>query len=280
MTMRLVLILAATVLLTGAAAAQEEAAPPEAKALLESCAARKFETTVGVTADGKKRASKVKLCGKEGQTDAEWATTLKDAAAKVAANDQLPQAAKNQVTAALNAEIAKIEAAIALAGAPLVAIEPSDRPAEYSSLPPLPTPPAEPVASGYSTLPPLPAAPKVATAAAVAKPAVPQRKPRLTIRCYTPGDIGGDGPCLSLQRETMLTVRADEHLAGGTSLRFLRRGDLRGEVALAQMRRGQSRRFKLPLELCSGVAGSKVQIQVVGGANQVVDSLGPYQLSC
>ena len=278
--MRLALILAATALSASAAAAQKEAASPEAKALLESCAARKFETTVEVTVDGKKRASKVKLCGKEGQTDAEWANTLKDAAAKVAANDKMPQAAKDQVTAALNAEIAKIEAAMVVANAPLIAIQPSERPAEYSVLPPLPTPPAAAVVSGYSALPPLPAAPKVATAAAAARPAVPLRKPRLTFRCYTPGDIGGDGPCLALQRETILTVRADEHLGGAASLRFLRRGDIRGEVALAQMRRGQSRRFKLPLELCTGVAGSKVEIQVVGGSNQVVDTLGPYQLSC
>ena len=47
--------------------------------------ARKFETTVEAVVDGKKRGSKVRLCGKEGQTDADWASTLKDAAKKVEA---------------------------------------------------------------------------------------------------------------------------------------------------------------------------------------------------
>jgi hypothetical protein len=81
-----------------------------------------------------------------------------------------------------------------------------------------------------------------------------------------------------------MTVRADEDLASGTLLRFLRRGDFRGEVALAQMRKGQSRRFKLPQPLCAGVSSSKVEVQILGraanGTNQVADTLGPYQLRC
>jgi ribosomal protein S11 len=153
MTMRLVLIFAATALAsagglaskpaaaqTGAAASQ--APPSEAKALVESCSAHKFETTVDVTVDGKIRSSKVKLCGKVGQSDADWMGTLKDAARKVEANTALPKAERDQIISALNAEISKIEAVKPVASAlPSTPRPPAERPPEYSTLPPLPTAP-------------------------------------------------------------------------------------------------------------------------------------------
>ena len=56
--------------------------PADAKALIDTCAAHKFETIVSdVTADGQPKKSRVKLCGQPGQTDAEWIATLKDARA-------------------------------------------------------------------------------------------------------------------------------------------------------------------------------------------------------
>ena len=57
-----------------------------------------------------KQSSKVKLCGKQGQTDAEWAATLKDAAAKIEANPEMPQPVKDQLSRRAKAEIAKVEA--------------------------------------------------------------------------------------------------------------------------------------------------------------------------
>src|SRR5688572_24028595 len=86
MTVRLALIFAATTLVSVSALAQAGASQtpsPEAKAQVESCEAHKFETTVKLmTAEGKVRSSKVRLCGVEGQTDAQWAATLKDAVRK------------------------------------------------------------------------------------------------------------------------------------------------------------------------------------------------------
>jgi len=278
--MRLALIFAAAALAPtnglaqGQAAAQVDAAasqspPLETKALVESCSAHKFETTVEMSVDGKKRNSKVKLCGKEGQTDVDWANTLKDAVTKIEANETMAQAAKDQIITALNAEISKIEAANA-AGSP----------------PPVTTaPPAAPQPES-ATLPPLPAAPALATNSPLATPAASPGKPSLTIHCSTRDELGGGGPCISLERDTLLTIRADEDLPGGTRLRFLRRGDVRGEVTLAQMRQGQSLRFKLPPKLCVGVASSKVEIQILGraasgtGANRVLDTLGPLRLRC
>jgi hypothetical protein len=105
------------------------------------------------------------------------------------------------------------------------------------------------------------------------------KKPRLTIRCLSPGESGAGSSCSSLDRATRLQVSADGDLGGGTSLRFLRRGDRRAELALAQMHQGEQFRTKLPPELCAGVASSQVQIQVVN-SNQVVETLGPYKLRC
>lgn len=268
MTMRLALMIAATALVSAAASAPAQSPPPKPKASAESCAHR-FETKVEVVVDGKPRSTKVRLCGKQGQTDADWAVTLKDAVTKVQANATMPQAMKDQITAALNAEVSKTEAANVAANRvtttlPVAIARPAERPPQYSTLPPIPT------------------APKVATKSSlVATRAPAPRKPRITIRCITPGEPGGGGPCLSLVKNTLLTVRADENLAAGTRLRFLRRGNERGEVALAQMRQGQSLRSRLPKELCSGVVRSDVQIQILAGsANQVVDTLGPYDLRC
>lgn len=224
---------------------------PEALKLVTDCNARKFETTVDREVNGVRQSSKVKLCGKQGQTDAEWAATLKDAAAKIEANDKMPQAAKDQLSVALKAEIAKVEAG-AVAAPPVAAVE----------LPaPRPTPP--------------PAA--VAAKAPASAPAL--KKPKLTIRCLAPGEKGGGSSCGTLDRATRLSVFADADLGSGASLRFLRRGDERAQLALAPMRQGETYRLKLPPELCAGVASTKVEIQVMG-SGQVVNTFGPYSLRC
>lgn len=308
MTMRLALILAATALASANALAQGKAAEPkkaaaaeppsaEKQAFLESCAARKFETVVQVTVDGAKRGKKVTLCGKAGQSDADWIGALKDAAKKVEANGEMAPEVKGQIVTALNLEIAKWEAAAKPLNLPKRA-EPApalaDR-AEYSVLPPMPKPVAPPPVladrAEYSVLPPMPEPLKVAkpnldpakltASTTTGKPAPAAKRPRLTVKCLIPGEPGGGGACVSLERDTLLAVRADEAMEEGASLRFLRRGDAKGQIALAQMRRGQTIRSKLPAQLCAGVASSKVEIQVVSGSgNQVVDRFGPYQLRC
>jgi hypothetical protein len=272
MTTRLALILATASLAPAHAASQSP--PPEEKALVESCAAHKFETTVRTMADGKVKSSKVKLCGKEGQTRADWVGTLKDAVKKVEANEAMAPAMKEQIATALNLEIARVEAATAAASGPQTATV-STLPNE---LPVAIVPPAE-TRPEYASLPPLPA-PVIASKPPPKAFTPGPKKPRLTIRCSVPGEAGGGSSCDSLERDTQLTIRADEDLAGGTSLRFLRRGDARGEIALAQMRQGQSLRSKLPSQLCAGVASSKVEIQILAGSSQVVDTLGPYGLRC
>ena len=76
--------------------------------VLRSCDAHKFETVVEELVDGQPHKSTVKLCGKEGQTDAQWIGTLKDAIAKLKLNPQMPEAVKNQIITALNSEIGRL----------------------------------------------------------------------------------------------------------------------------------------------------------------------------
>lgn len=224
---------------------------PEALKLITDCNARKFETVVDREENGERKSSKVKLCGKQGQTDAEWAATLKDAAAKIDANDKMPQGAKDQLSAALKAEIAKVEAG------------------------------AAPTAPGASVVPPapppLPAPSAVAAKTLQAAPVL--KKPKLTIRCLSPGEKGGGSSCSVLDRATRLSILADAELASGASLRFLRRGDVRAQQPLTPMRQGETFRSKLPPELCAGVASTKVEIQVMS-SGQVVETLGPFSLRC
>lgn len=271
-----------------AAAPGASSAVKATETLAASCLDRKFETTVQVAGrDGQPRASKVKLCGKPGQSDAEWLGTLKDAVEKVVLDPKMSKAVKDQLITAFNGEIARL-AAIAEAKAQPAPLLAAPSVAASTIVPP---PSAFAAAPGidkapqYSTYAPLPTAkPVAATATVAAVSAVPTLPaPRLTFRCTATTTIAADGPCDLLEREMLLTVRAEENVPGGTSLRFLRRGENRAEVALAALRPGQSQRFSLPARVCQGVSGSRVEIQVVRTANsgpQVVDTRGPFELRC
>ncbi|HKC03349.1 MAG TPA: hypothetical protein VKC17_08605 [Sphingomicrobium sp.] len=262
-------------------AAEPAAASPEP--LIADCEAHQFQTIVHVTVAGKPRSSKVKLCGKTGQTDAEWLHTLKDAIEKVRASESMSAEAKDQVIAALNVELARLTPAADTSPPPatVVALPPA------STVPPPPPPFVSAPVGGpveYSALPPLPAPLPAASSVMIAASAPPPLPaPRLTLRCLATNTVSAEGPCDPLEQNMVLTVRADEDVARGTSLRFLRRGDNRAEVALLQLRRGQTQRFALPANVCKGVAGSRVEIQVIraaGSSTQVVDTRGPYDLRC
>lgn len=250
-------------------------APSQMQALLQNCDAHKFETVIDVVVDGKPKQSKVKLCGNEGQTDADWLRTLQDAADKTAANDKMDKPVRDQVVAALKLEIARLGGA-AVPKAEGVLPPPRQRPtakplSDFAALPPMPTAPTAPVKV-------------LGGIAGVSVPLMP--KPRLSLSCYNPNDIVGEGPCTGFERETMLTVKADENLPAGTSLRFVRDGEARAEVQLAQLQRGKSMRVSLPQDVCLHSAGGSLEIRIVratketGPSGQVVGKDGPYNLRC
>ena len=290
-------IFSIAVLLAVPAAAKDQpqsASPaPSAKLenLLENCDAHKFETTVDSVVDGQPHRSKVKMCGTEGQSDADWIGTLKDAIAKLDANKDMPPATRDQIVSAINTEIARLNG-VGTAN-PNDSLLPPGRSAskspeplsnDYTVLPPLPTttpppprvlPPAEEaaLAGGASTAAPatVPAAPPPAQKAAMANP-------RLSFSCVNP-DYPGGGPCITLTRDTMLTVKSPAAVAGDLSLRFVRQGDARADVSLGAMRKGQTVRLSIPQAVCSGVVTSEVVMQVIGGG-QVLDRQGPFLLRC
>lgn len=259
------------------AAASEEPAPP---ALAQSCDARKFETQFHYTSKGQPKTSKMRLCGKAGQSESEWVATLKEAVDKTAANAAMPQSVKDQIIGALNGEIARLTG---LAAAP-AAVSAVPVTADISKLPRRSgggSAPVQPASRDYAALPPLPTAPTVApprllrsgAAAAVLLP-----KPALSIECRNSDDVGGEAPCTDFERDTLVSVRARENLPAGTAIRFVR-GDASADVDVAGLARGKLARFELPREICRGVGGGKLEVKVVRSA-QVVGDEGEFNLRC
>ena len=266
--------------------------PAPAEQLMQSCDAHKFETFVRTVVDGQPQQSKVKLCGKEGQSDAEWIGTLKDAVAKLGVNQDMPADERNQIITALNSEIARLE----IHGASTIAAPTASKTTlldGISPLPPLPQPgraeasvpptrempPAVP-RRDYAELPPLPTAPVAPThvlvgGVGVSMPLLP--RPKMSFSCYSPG--GAEGPCTGFNRYTLVTVHAGEDLPADTSLRFVRDGDPRADVQLAQVRKGRSMRFAIPVDVCRHAVGGKLELRIVR-AGQEVGTDGPYDLEC
>jgi hypothetical protein len=282
-----ILLLATLALAPAAAAAQPKDNPAPAEApsaemqkLLQNCEAHRFETVIETTVDGQPKKSKVRLCGNEGQSDADWIRTLKDAVEKTAANDKMSQAMRDQLISALNGEITRLTGLLA---------KPPAAVASTALPPPRAAPaPQSTIGRDYASLPPLPATPppptRVIAAGAANIPLL--ARPRLSITCFSPGDVGADGPCTDFVRDTLVTVRAGEDLPAGTSLRFVRNGDRRADVELAGLKRGKSLRFALPQDVCRGVGGGRLEVRIVrsapgvGELGQEVGREGPFNLRC
>src|SRR5262245_36267609 len=166
-------------------AAQATDAPPPSGAfdpvMVANCNSRMVEIPVTMTVRGLPKQTKVKICGKVGQTDGEWATTLKDALSKVEGNARMAPAVRDQIVTGLKIEIARLPTANAVvtpvprssppptiipvtSAPPLVAARPSPDTgrAEYSTYAPLPAPkpvttPTSLAAAVAMAPPPLPA---------------------------------------------------------------------------------------------------------------------------
>ena len=279
------LIMAAFALGATSAAAQQaetppvEAAvepPPELKALADSCAAHKFETMV--IAEGRRRPISVKICGKEGQSAADWLVTLKDSLAKTRSNAAMEPAVREKIVAALQAEIDRLESEAATASMTALSEDAA------IDLPSVPVVPHE-TAPQYSTLPPLPAPKRRApanlaggaAAASTAQEAEPLARLNLRVRCGLPGETFDS--CATLRGETRLLVQAGEDIAAGTVMRFVRDNDMREEIELGALKKGASLRFKLPGRVCRGVFRGKVEVQLVT-KGRATETLGPYSLNC
>ena len=298
MSWRLALLATIAIGASFPAAAQSDAPPPRDPPV-QSCTAHQFETTVVSTVDGKPRSQKVKICGVEGQSDADWKRTLEDSVAKVQVNEKMSPEMKKQIVDALKLEIATIgglgvPAQTGTTSAP-AAVAGSSVATATQTMPNIPSPltPARPPApraqrslqQDYGSLQPLPPPPPPVVTSAVATSMLPTlASPKIRLFCSSPNDPHGADECINLAANTVFTIRADETLSGDTSLRFLRKGDARADVRLAAMKKGQSMRVPMPQAVCSGVTRGTVDIEVMRrgstGVRQIVDSLGPYDLRC
>ena len=281
------IILAALALPAATAAAQESPTAP-ADESVQDCSAHKFETFVERVVDGAPRKSRVRLCGKQGQSDADWIATLEDAIAKVRENIEMPADARNQIISAVTAEIARLRdpagaasASAAPALTPRAAPRPRDLRDDYASLPTIPPPaPAQPVAP-----PPVAVANVPATAPAASVRAKPVGAasslvaPSLAFDCYVVGDISGPAPCIEFQRDTMITVRAKSDVPAGIELHFERNGNDRAKVAIGPMKSGRTKRLPLPGAVCQGVGDGRLVIGIWNGARPARTE-GPFPLRC
>jgi hypothetical protein len=283
-------------------------APTLAPKLIQNCDAHKFETVVDSLINGQPHQSKVKLCGVEGQSDAEWIETLRDAIKKLDANTDMSGPQRDQIVTAIKTEIARLTIlgagpVLPRRGSAATAVPQAPLSRDYSTLPPLPVPreTAPPprdvrrvgaagsetsaaVQKDFAQLPPMPAPlpPAAAPAAtAVLAPAVPLR---LNFGCDTPGDLSSDAPCAEFERETRVIVHAGEDIPAGTLLEFVRNDHPQAQVALGGLRRGGMLQVVLPAKVCSGFATGKLELRVVrddgNGVPQPLSSEGPYSLRC
>ena len=264
--------------------------PPVEAKLIQSCDAHKFEAVVDTVVDGQPSKSKVRLCGVEGQSDADWLGTLHDAIRKLEADKEMAPGKRDQIVAAIRAEIARLS----IVGTPVPpkreAREQSTPPLsrDYAALPPLPTPPETPVTASPTQLmattnvaSPMTAAPLPSVQAATGVvPAVAVTVPRLKISCEVPTDFAGPAACAEFERETRLTIAADADVPSGMALEFVRNGRAQGDLSLEGVGKGRPLLSALPPAVCSGFGAGRLELRVVQAGGAEVRSEGTYTLRC
>ncbi|MFC7537945.1 hypothetical protein ACFQPG_11310 [Sphingomonas sp. GCM10030256] len=87
-----------------------DAVPADIRTAVANCEGRKFVADASSGAGKDLRRTRIVLCGKKGASDAEVATMLKSAIAKIEANPQLPAENKGKVVAQLKAKLAELKA--------------------------------------------------------------------------------------------------------------------------------------------------------------------------
>lgn len=246
---------------------------PDRVAQIARCQGHKFDSLVEIDAV-KKRSTRVKLCANPGSSDADWVKTLEAAVVQIEQR-AMPPAAKDKLIGELRNEIARFappsKSVVIAQPAPLFV-------GDFGLANPL-TSPTERYET--SVLPPLPPR-KVALKGTAASEAPSKPVMSIRIKCLGRRESGTGGTCDFFDRNTMLVVSALKGLEKGGALRFLRRGEARGEALLAPLEVGRSVRVRLPAELCRGIAYSKVEIELLGpkSTGAAAARFGPYGLRC
>jgi hypothetical protein len=236
------------------------------------CEGEKFVFAWGAGA----KPTKVTLCSDKGANTQDVIRMLEDAAAKIESSpiaEDRRIALVQQIRAKITELQGKAPSSDSAAAAPALKTQPDV--AALLSQP-------EPVAPPTAPLAPVESPPATAIAHAPVVASTPARsplpKPNLRFECIS-AEFRAGGPCITLSRDTILIVKAADALQGGARLQFVRNGEIRSEQALGQLRKGQSVRFSIPRELCSGVSETEVEIRVAR-SGQRGDRQGQYLLRC
>ena len=259
----------------------------QADARLANCGARRFESVAEFEIDGKMKRSRLELCAKDGDTQAEWIATLEKNEAAIKAQTRLPESARFKLLSDLRAEIDRLKGSaqsLPIAGASIAAVPglavpkaPVVAPSsdfEVAALPPLPPP--KPAGS-------VPAAASAITRTASAAPAAPPGlRPKLAVKCAVPG--GNPINCDHLAIDDLLIIEAEENLASPLTLTFRRTksGDV-ADVTIRRLRQGDVSRIRVPAAMCKGVVRTTFDVQVSGpgtGKLPYADLLGPFRKDC
>lgn len=285
--MTLVSLLAALAAAGQAPASGEILTKEQAEARLANCGSRRFESIAEFEVDGKMKRSRLELCAKDRDTQADWIATLEKNEAQIKAQTRLPESARFKLLSDLRAEIERLkgvqrlvpdatvlattaEPTFSLPKAPIVA---PSRDFEVAALPPLPAPkPAGSVAAGSSSL----------STAASAPPPPRGMRPKLSVKCAVPG--GNPLSCDYLSLDDLFILEAEENLASPLTLTFRRTksGDV-ATVGVRRMAKGDVTNIKVPPAMCKGVVKTTFEVQVSGrgaGAMPYVDTLGPFKKAC
>ena len=254
----------------------------QAEARLANCGTRRFESIAEFEIDGKSKRSRLELCAKDTDTQADWIATLERNEAQIKAQAQLPESARFKLLSDLRAEIERLKGASQLApitGTPALALPKMPVVArssdfEVAALPPLPAPkPAGPATSGSSSMARTGAAP----------PAAPRGiRPRLSVKCAVPG--GNPMSCDYLSLDDLFILEAEENLASPLTLTFrrIKSGDI-ATVGIRRLAKGDVSNIKVPAVMCKGVVKTTFDVQVSGrgtGTMPYVDTLGPFKKAC
>jgi hypothetical protein len=259
------------------APANGEITKEQAEARLATCGSRKFESVAEFSVAGKVKRSRLALCAQDSETNAEWIAKLEKARVSVQAQSSIPESARFKLLSDLGAEIDRLKnppSIIAVNGDVDISAKPKAK-AEAAI-------PKNDFA--ISTLPSMPTPKKGAnTKFDPTKPVRPlTKKPQLTINCLNPG--GAPARCTRMALDTALEVSADEDLASTVTLLFRRLdADRSGEVRLAQLKRGDSIKLKVPAEICKGVVLAEFDVQVTGPGSDGLrysDVVGPFEKRC
>jgi hypothetical protein len=187
----------------------------------------------------------------------------------------MPPGVKQQIVTAVNAEIERLST-------PALNLQ---KGADISKLPKvaLNTTPERPLNRDYDALPPLPTASNVPAPNVLGPGGIATIAPRVTLRCALAGDEDRPTECDSIDKDTVLVLRADDSFPAGLDLRFVRHGDERADVTLPALKPGETALLRLPARVCAGVVRSKVEIQAQGAnapSGTPAGTVGEYDLRC